>query len=115
MVVKTVTTYVCDFCKHEFKDEDCLKNIALPVMFHTEQDEGNPCKPYLITEIMDLCQKCIDKIVILQGKGCMGHNTFYIKEKQVSKQSIDYNLPTSKTDTNMSSLVLVLFLEAKNG
>lgn len=79
MAVITTTNYVCDFCKHEFKGRGCLKTIRVPVIFHTETDEGNPCKPYLTTEVMDLCQECIEKIVVLQGSGCMGNNKFYIK------------------------------------
>jgi hypothetical protein len=79
MAVKTISIYVCDLCKNEFNDK--LNTISMPVIFHTEQTEGRPCEPYLTTKKVELCQKCIDKTVILHGSGCMGNDEFYVKVK----------------------------------
>lgn len=37
--------------------------IPMQVIFITEQTEGRGCGPYLDTKTMDLCAKCMNKIV----------------------------------------------------
>lgn len=75
---KKVTLYICDVCKKEVEEKD-LHSTALPVLFHNEQTEGRPCKPYVSIEKMDICTNCLNKAVTIHGEGVGGNNTYEIK------------------------------------
>lgn len=72
-MVEVVKKYYCDLCKKEGAKE--YRTFA---RFHTEQTEGRMVKPYLTVVKIDLCENCIEKVVVLNGEGCQGNNRFWI-------------------------------------
>lgn len=80
----------CDLCKttksyindNQYKDD--FKELNIPVVFVTEQDEGRPCKPYLSNETILLCNKCYEKFIEkypVIAIGAQGYNTYKFMEE----------------------------------
>ncbi len=75
--------YTCDInnCKNEVAE----KQKQLQIIFLTDQTEGRGCKPYLTLEKIDICQKCLDKVLegeAVLGTGAQGHNQYFFKTKE---------------------------------
>jgi hypothetical protein len=71
----TITKCTCDLCQEPAK----FLQQPVPVAFLTEQTEGRPCKPYLTTTAIDLCDGCLQRIVDsypLTAYGAQGYNTY---------------------------------------
>ena len=86
-------TLFCDVCLQEMKERgisalDPLSRDTvdrIQVIFETEQTEGRTTKPYLSEEKIDICQKCLDKVLdgnYLHATGAMGHNNYYFKKNE---------------------------------
>ena len=73
---RTTVQYFCDLC---YIETDKLTEINYPVIFHTEQTEGKNCSPYISMQMLECCDSCINKIVMLHGWGAQGHNEYRIK------------------------------------
>ena len=76
-----VTRTICDVCEND--KEVCSKNIN--IIFTTEQTEGRSVEPYLSLNKIDICVKCLAKVIsgnMLFGEGAMGHNRYYFKVKE---------------------------------
>lgn len=77
-------TFVCDIdgCSNT-PDKENL-NIAIQVIFTTEQTEGRGCEPYLSDEKLDICKSCLNKVLkgnYIFAYGAMGYNTYVLNEK----------------------------------
>ena len=77
-----ITKVLCDVCKGVCNEKD---ERRMDVIFHTDQNEGLSCTPYLSTEKLHLCHKCLNRIVTegkyIHGNGAMGNNTYFWKEE----------------------------------
>ena len=63
--MKTTTVkYFCDICKQEH-DKKQLKEISTPVMVSCSQDDGMACEPYVTQVSLELCNKCLHKITVI--------------------------------------------------
>lgn len=75
-----IEKYLCDIKGCE--NEATVINKTFQVVFFTDQTEGRSIKPYLSEEKLDLCNKCIEKIIkerkAICGSGCMGFNDYTI-------------------------------------
>lgn len=81
MKVKTETIY-CDI--DDCKSDADVTEERLQVIFTTDQTEGRGTEPYLSNEGVDLCEKCLKKVLkgnYIFAHGAQGHNTFYFKNK----------------------------------
>lgn len=89
-MIVTKTECKCDLCKttksythiEQFKDD--FKELSVPVVFLTEQDEGRPCKPYFSNETILFCNKCYDKFLKkypITGIGAQGYNSYKFVEE----------------------------------
>jgi hypothetical protein len=71
----TITKHTCDIC-----GEPATKlKKGIPMVFTTEQTEGRSCTPHLTTETIDICDKCLQRIVDrypLTASGAQGCNTY---------------------------------------
>lgn len=71
----------CDICKCT-----CTKSYIeekMPVIFHTEQNEGRSCQPYLEFSKLDVCEVCYSKILkgaSIHAQGAQGYNTYSLRE-----------------------------------
>lgn len=75
-----ITIISCDICK---SDLNIKKDFYLETIFTTEQSEGRAVAPYLSKEKIDICKKCLDKVLegnYIWGHGAQGRNTFYFKK-----------------------------------
>lgn len=73
--------FYCDVCKKEAS----VVGKELDVIFTTEQTEGRSCTPHLSREKIEICVKCLDKILegnYLFASGAQGFNEYYFKEKK---------------------------------
>lgn len=80
MATNTVVTITCDVCKDEMSSIHKDEKTRLSVVFTTEQTEGRPTRPYLTSQDIDICNKCMQNILegkMLFGQGAMGYNTYY--------------------------------------
>lgn len=71
----TITKHTCDLCKEPATK---LKK-QIPVVFLTEQTEGRSCTPHITIETLDLCDRCLQRIVDsypLTAYGAQGSNTY---------------------------------------
>lgn len=79
-------TYNCDIknCNNKVEiEENIQKNIQ--IIFLTEQTEGRGSDPYLDNKKLDICEKCMNKILkgeAIYGQGAQGHNNYNFKEKE---------------------------------
>ena len=73
---RTIEITTCDIC-HEDKLCD---NINYPVLFDTDQTEGNVVPRYISQTKIDVCKDCQKNILKLTGVGAQGHNTYTVKE-----------------------------------
>ena len=71
---KVIEELYCDVCNKKAKHS----GISIPVRFLTEQTEGKYVEPYLSRVTVDLCEECLNKIVVVEARGCMGDNTYTI-------------------------------------
>ena len=76
-------TYVCDICGKDM-GEDCYFKGEVPVIFHTEQNEGMPCRPYFSRAEVHLCRECAAKAINIHANGCMGYNEYFISDNRPS-------------------------------
>lgn len=73
--MSTITTHKCDICG---SDATHLKQ-KLQVVFTTEQTEGRPMSPHLSDQSLDLCERCLGRIIDrhpVRASGAQGHNTY---------------------------------------
>lgn len=74
-----ITKIYCDICKEETNNEE----IDIQVIFTTEQNEGKSCSPYLCNEKLNICDKCMNRILVggnyIFASGAMGCNTYKFK------------------------------------
>ena len=75
----TKTTIVCDICRNEITEHDCI-NISYPVVFLTEQTEGRPTTPYINQKQLDMCKTCAKKALKVEATGAQGYNNYTIRE-----------------------------------
>lgn len=68
-MIKTQEVYICDVCDEITAEKDFNKQIMLPILFNTNQDTGELCVPYLDYKKIDVCKKCLKKILVLSGTG----------------------------------------------
>jgi hypothetical protein len=71
----TITAHTCDLCREPAK----WLQQRIPVIFTNKQTEGRPCKPHLTSDTLDLCEKCLQRIVDsypLTAHGAQGCNTY---------------------------------------
>ncbi|MEG6613750.1 hypothetical protein V6C42_12920 [Pseudoclostridium thermosuccinogenes] len=71
---KTITT--CDVCNKEAE----VVSVNYPVVFHTEQNEGRACESYISQQKLDICEEYQQKLLMLDGWGAQGYNSYKIKE-----------------------------------
>ena len=57
---------ICDVCK---KEVEKITTVNYPVIFHTEETEGRSCSPYISKEKLDMCDECIERVLMLDGWG----------------------------------------------
>ena len=69
---------ICDVCK---KEVERITTVNYPVIFHTEQTEGRSCSPYISKEKLDLCDECAERVLMLDGWGAQGVNSYYIRKQ----------------------------------
>jgi len=76
----------CDICKKEDNKIECdIKSVEIQIIFTTDQTEGRSRKPYLSMEELDICEKCMNKILkgnYLFGSGAQGYNEYWFKEEE---------------------------------
>lgn len=75
----------CDICHKEDKQgTDGWLYQCIPVVFHTEQNEGMGTTPYLDTKTyIDMCPECVKRFTDeypLHAWGAQGYNTYKWKE-----------------------------------
>ena len=70
---------ICDVCK---KEVERITTVNYPVIFHTEQTDGRSCNPYISKEKLDLCNECTKRILMLDGWGAQGVNSYTIRKPQ---------------------------------
>lgn len=70
---------ICDVCKNEVEK---ITTVNYPVIFHTEQTEGRSCSPYISKEKLDLCDECAERVLMLDGWGAQGVNSYAIRKQQ---------------------------------
>ena len=70
---------ICDVCK---KEVEKIITVNYPVIFHTDQTEGRSCSPYISKEKLDLCNECTKRILMLDGWGAQGVNSYAIRKPQ---------------------------------
>lgn len=75
---KTITTTYCDICGIEG-----AKSIKTTVRFLTEQTEGKYVTPYYELKTLDLCDECLDKVILIDAAGAQGNNKYRIRRKRV--------------------------------
>lgn len=75
---KTVEEYYCDICG----DKAPVQEIIYPVVFHTDQNDGHGCTPYISSEHLDVCNECLNKIICLDAWGLQGCNEYKIKDSE---------------------------------
>ena len=78
------TTISCDIRKCDAKDNPVTQGVKLQVIFTTDQTEGRSTSPYLTFATVDICGKCMSRV--LQGEaifaeGAQGYNEYYFKNK----------------------------------
>lgn len=69
---------ICDVCK---KEVEKIIMVNYPVIFHTEQTEGRSCNPYISKEKLDLCDECAERVLMLDGCGAQGVNSYTIRKQ----------------------------------
>lgn len=73
--------FYCDVCK---KEND-IRDIQMDVIFTTEQTEGRSCAPHLSKEKLQICEKCLGKVLkgnYIFASGAQGYNEYYFKESK---------------------------------
>ena len=83
-MIKTQEVFYCDVCDEIVQEKDFNKQIMLPVLFSTNQNTGEEVTPYLDYKKIDVCKKCLKKVLILQGTGTA--EDFKISFKKVSRK-----------------------------
>ena len=68
----------CDICH----SEGYVEKIPYPVIFHTDQTDGQPCEPYISCEDMDVCEVCKEKLLTLHATGTRGRYIYRIKAEE---------------------------------
>lgn len=75
-MVEITRKYYCDLCKKEG-----AKTYRTLAKFHTEQNEGRIVKPYITSTEIELCNECLEKVVVISGEGAQGNNRFWLNKK----------------------------------
>lgn len=78
MATITKITTTCDI--QGCGSQEAVCRTSLQVIFHTEQTEGRGVKPYLSLQSLDVCEKCMEKVLkgnYVHGSGAQGVNDFY--------------------------------------
>jgi hypothetical protein len=77
----------CDIkgCGNEIEDDtkgiDSHISKTMQTVFTTDQTEGRSSEPYLVNTSMDICEECIQKVLLggtIYGSGCQGHNEYIL-------------------------------------
>lgn len=76
-MLKVSKEYFCDICGNSN-----AKTYRTLAEFQTEQTEGRIVKPYVTTTEIDLCNECLNKVVVLGASGAQGNNNFWLKNKK---------------------------------
>lgn len=71
---KMIEAVVCDLCGATKN----VEQINYPVIFTTEQNEGRPVEPYISDEKIDLCDKCMKKVLKIKAHGAQGINDYEV-------------------------------------
>lgn len=78
----TFTKHICDLCG---ANEAKYLQRQIQCAFDTEQTEGRSTTPYLSTVDLDLCDGCLNKIIVthsLWASGVMGYNRYRFKQQE---------------------------------
>ena len=79
----TKTSIICDIFGDEILVSDNNSTtpqnhkVTVPVIFHTNQEDGRPVEPYISFESIDICNECLMKLTNLHADGCQGCNEYY--------------------------------------
>lgn len=76
--MSTHTKVLCDIC-----GADGAVKKSIQVVFVTEQTEGRSCAPHLSEAPLDICNKCLRRLIEshpLRGEGAQGHNTYTFRD-----------------------------------
>lgn len=69
--------YFCDICGENTKEKDIFQ-VNYPVIFTTNQTDGDSSKPYIEQKQIDICRHCADKVLKITASGCQGYNEYKI-------------------------------------
>ena len=86
----TKTFIICDICGNEISAyKNCVTpqdhKVTVPVIFHTNQEDGRPVEPYISFESIDICNECLMKLTNLHADGCQGYNKYFWNTKNKEK------------------------------
>lgn len=95
---KTIITCDIDKCNREIKviphKEHVTPEINKPkiytVVFTTNQTDGASCVPYTDNKRLDLCDECLEKLIlgnVIYARGVQGYNNYYFKDMPISERS----------------------------
>lgn len=72
-MIKTITKQICDLCKNEVQTNE----YCVPVYRAIFTDSNG----YFTSERLDLCDKCIEKVTVIQGFGIFNNNKYKLRGK----------------------------------
>lgn len=75
-MIKVTRECFCDLCG--VSNANTFKPL---VEFTTEQTEGRMVRPYITTTDVELCNDCLNKVVVLRASGAQGNNKFWLKKE----------------------------------
>ena len=76
-MIKVTEYYVCDICGKSINPNDC--SIIVPVIFHTDQEDGSGREPYITYKDLDLCDDCMMKVTNVHGWGSKGYDIYELR------------------------------------
>lgn len=94
-ITETINIWHCDLCNKE--SEEGIESLTVPHWFTTEQNEGKPITPYTTQKKMDLCDDCIEKVVVVKGSGAQGYNKYNIMHKVEEMHKLFDSQPVTGT------------------
>ena len=78
---KRIEIITCDVCGRTIETK--AQRLSVPVIFHTEQNEGRWSEPYISMEELDLCENCVMKVTNIHATGAQGDNQYKFQLPEV--------------------------------